>query len=418
VAGVLPFLEDSENQMAHSPTTRSFFRDPVAYVRTHGGETPVLPFTSGPSSFVLLRDPEAIWRVLVTDVRSFRPGKWKRRARRYLGDTLNTLDGEEHRQRRLLLQPALDRRRIASFVPLITLRAERAQGGWKDGDRLLLRDELERLALVVAGDLLLSRDLEPDAPELATALSDLMSRIPRFVPPVHGTVQARAVARVDRLVGSVIAERTRSPRNGDDLVGRLIGSGLPERTMRGELIAFLLAAVDEPPSALEAAWYLLGRHPNEEKRLHSELDSTSMDDAKKDLSYLDAVLRETLRLFPPARHIDRCPVRDVTIDGTRIRAGSNVIVSPLVTHQEPTLYDRASDFLPERWLGATQNAPSRGAYMPFGVGAHTCIGEALAQAIMTVTLATIGRRWRLRVDPNAPPPAPRRPRLMVTLEQR
>src|SRR5207248_1220920 len=131
-----------------------------------------------------------------------------------------------------------------------------------------------------------------------------------------------ALARVERAVEALTGSE-------GDLLTALRGSGLPERTVRGEVVAFLLAAVDEPPSALEAAWYLLGRSPAARKRLEAELDEDGRD-------YLDAVLREALRLFPPARHIDRCPVGN---------GRTNVVVSPLVTHHDPRLYERAGEFV-------------------------------------------------------------------------
>jgi cytochrome P450 len=371
-------------------SARSFFRDPVGYVGAHGEDGAPLQLAAPTGRFVLVRDPDEVWRVLVTDADSYRPGKWKRRARRFVGDTLNTLDGEDHRRRRLLLQPALDRRRIARFTPSIAARVEAAQHGWRDGVRLRLRDELDRLSLAVAGEVLLSTELDP---ELSTSLAEVMARVPRLTPPVPGTRAARALAPVEEAVGAL-------PGSEGDLLDALRGSGLPERTVRGEVVAFLLAAVDEPPSALEAAWYLLGRSPRVRERLEAELDEGRRD-------YLDAVLRETLRLFPPARHIDRCPVGN---------GRTNVVVSPLVTHHDPRLYERPTEFVPERWLRHEERP--RGAYLPFGAGAHACIGEPLARAIMTETLAGIARHWRLRVDPDAPAPGPRAPRLEVTLECR
>ena len=353
----------------------------------------VIGLGSPSGRFVLVRDPELVWSVLVSDSASFAPGKWKRRARRFVGNTLNTLDGEQHRRRRLLLQPSLDRRRIARFTPSIAARVEEAQRGWRDGARLRLRDELDRLSLAVAGEVLLSAELEP---ELATSLAVVMAGVPRFTPPLPGTRAARALARVESAVTGLVA----AGGSDDDLLSALLRDGLPERTVRGEVIAFLLAAVDEPPSALEAAWYLLGRNPDARERLEAELDVGKRD-------YLDAVLRETLRLFPPARHIDRCPVGN---------GRTNVVVSPLVTHHDPRLYERPSEFVPERWLRRDERP--RGAYLPFGAGAHACIGEPLARAIMTETLGGIARRWRLHVDPDAPVPGSRAPRLEVTLERR
>jgi cytochrome P450 len=377
-------------------SARSFFRDPVGYVSAHGGGGD-LRLAAGPARFVVVRDPQAVWSVLVTDADSFRPGKWKRRARRFVGDTLNTLDGEEHRRRRLLLQPSLDRRRIARFAPSIAARVEGAQRDWRDGARIRLRDELDRLSLGVVGEALLSAELDP---ELATSLGVVMAGVPRFTPPLPGTRSARALARVETAVAVLVAERRAAGGPEDDLLSALLRGSLPERTVHGEVVAFLLAAVDEPPSALEAAWYLLGWNPQAREWLETELDEGRRE-------YADAVLRETLRLFPPARHIDRCPVGN---------GRTNVVVSPLVTHHDPRLYERASEFVPERWL--VEDERPRGAYLPFGAGAHACIGEPLARAIMAETMTGVARRWRLHVDPDALAPGPRARRLEVTLERR
>jgi cytochrome P450 len=387
-------------------SARSFFRDPVKYVAAHGGGQATIPLRAGPTRFLLVRDPELVWRVLVTDSDSFAPGKWKRRARRFVGATLNTLNGDEHRRRRLLLQPALDRRRIASFAPSIAARVERAQAGWEDGARIVLRDTLDPLSLLVAGEVLLSTELDPG---LARELRRVMAAVPRFTPPLPVTPGGRALARIEAAVQALIDARRQAPEQ-DDLLGAMLVSGLPERTARGEVIALLQATVDEPPSTLEAVWYLLGRHPQVERRLQDELDAGGAS------PYLDAVLLETLRLFPPARHIDRCPVQDVRIGDVQIRQGANVLISPLVTQRDPRLYERPSDFVPERWLGG--RVAERGAFVPFGAGAHTCIGEPLARAIVTTTVATVARRWRLRIDPDAPPPVPRSPQLVVTLQRR
>ena len=136
-----------------------------------------------------------------------------------------------------------------------------------------------------------------------------------------------------------------------------------------------------------------------------------------ELPYLDAVIREALRLLPPARHLDRCPVHPVEIDGGSVSTRSNVIISPLVTHRDPSLYDRPSEFDPQRWLGGAKRG--RGEYLPFGAGSHACIGANLARMIMALTLATTGRRWRLRLEPDSQAlPEPGAPRLQVKLERR
>ncbi len=403
-------------------SARSFFRNPVDYVRRHANGNSAIRLGAGQARFILLRDPDEAWRVLVTDGASFRPGKWKRRMRRFVGETLNTLDGEAHRTRRLLLQPSVERRRVAGFGGVIADRIDRVDESWRDGDRIALRDELERLSLTIAGDVLLSTDLQDEAAPLAAALAQVMERAPRLTPPLHGTAAGRALTRVEQRVDTLLAARCRSVGPGDDLAGVLLGAGLPDRIVRGEVIAFLLAAVDEPPSALVAAWYLLGRNPAVERRFHAELDATLGDrvadpEEAFHLPYLGAVVREALRLFPPARHIDRCPVDHGLLAGARVRPGANVLVSPAVLHREPNSFGRPDEFDPERWLGHAP-PPARGAYLPFGAGVHACIGEPLARAIITLSLASIGRRWRLHVDPETKAPVGRAERLVVMLERR
>lgn len=386
-------------------SARSFFRDPVDYVEAHGNGRPTLPLSAGPARFLLVRDPELVWGVLVTNADSFAPGKWKRRARRFVGPALNTLHAEEHRRRRLLLQPAFDRRRIASFEDSIAERVERVSAEWEDGAQIELRDTLDRLSLSVAGELLLSAELDPT---LADDLRDIVAALPRLRPPLRLTAGGRALARAEAAVQALIDARRLAPEQ-DDLVGVLLRSDLPDRTIRGDVIACLHAALDEPPSALEAVWYLLGHHSEADARLHAEL--LHGEDA-----YPEAVLFEAMRLYPPARHIDRCPVHDVQIGEVRVPKGSRVLVSPLVTHADARLYERPASFVPERWLDS--RGPKRGSYLPFGAGVHTCIGQPLAWAIMKTTLATIARRWRLQIGPDAPRPVPRSPRLLVTLQRR
>ena len=251
-----------------------------------------------------------------------------------------------------------------------------------------------------------------------------MAAIPGLKPPPPGTRQARALTNFDQAISGLVAERRRSTRDEGDLLGALVRSDLSEKTVRGELLVFLLAATDESPSALEAAWCLLARSRAAEERLLAELDAelaerlpTLADRAR--LPYLDAVIRETLRLFPPVRLIDRCPgLGYADRQDPHLRAGTNVIVSPLVTQREAGLYERPSYFLPERWLSTKPRELPKGAYVPFGAGAHACIGQPLALVTIWLTLATICCRWRLRADRDASALAPRAAELRFTLERR
>src|SRR5579884_671948 len=123
--------------MMRSPFSATlFFRDPEAFAARLNGDEPITRFQAGRTRFALVRDPEAIWNVLVDEAESFRVGQWKQRSRRVLWDALNTLDGETHRERRRLIGPALDGGRVAERSGWIAARAERMQAGDRKSTRL------------------------------------------------------------------------------------------------------------------------------------------------------------------------------------------------------------------------------------------------------------------------------------------
>ena len=388
---------------------RTFFADPVEFAAAH--RQPLVRLKAMTGDAAVVQDPAEAWRILVTDSARFRQGKWKRRARRFLGTTLNTLDGAEHRERRLLLQPALGRKRIADGAPQLAARAEAFARGLRDGEEIRLRGSLDPLSLTMAGDVLLGVDLEPHARELASCLATVMTHLPRLTAPLPGTAQARALRRVHAVARGLL--RGAAGEDGT-LLGVLQSSGLPEQVCIGEITAFLLAAADEPPSGLAAAFYFLGADPASERRLQSELAATGNGEPR----YLDAVVAEALRMLPPARHVDRCPAHDDVVCGARVRAGTNLLISPLVLQHDPGVFDDPERFRPERWLEVTAPAVPRGAYLPFGAGPHTCIGEPLARSVMTTTLAAVVRRLRLRPAGHQQPPVPGVPDLRFVVESR
>jgi pentalenene oxygenase len=363
--------------------------------------------------------PADAWSVLVTDASRYEPGKWKRRAARFLGDTLNTLHGRDHRQRRLLLQPALARDRVGGFADSIPALVLAATDGWSAGQRVAVRETFDPLSLAIAARFLLGVELR-DPHELARRLGELMGALPQRKGPDRRRGTAYAVVREQ--IRELVAERSRGGSAGGDLLDRLLASGLPEETVVGEVLAFLLAATDEPPSALAALVYLLGRDGARQRRLQLELDdvldgrAASLSDQER-LPYTTAVLREAMRLYPPARHVDRCPVSAGRLGTAELRPKTTVVVSPLVMHHLPGVWEDPNAFRPERWLDPDRRLP-RGAYLPFGAGPHHCIGEPLAGAIVFHVLTTLAVRWSFAVDAVTPRPEPRQPPLVATLAAR
>jgi cytochrome P450 len=288
-----------------------------------------------------------------------------------------------------------------------------------------------RLTLSVVGRSLFGTDVGGEAAGIARVMTSIASRGGRLQPLVAAIAPlffalrrvtpqsarflfARERAELEAVVDPIIARR-RSEPGGDDLLSMLLevrdedGRGLTDVDVRNELITFVLAGHETTSSALTWAWYSIGRDPAIEARLHAELDEVlgtrapSMDDIGR-LTYTSHLFDEALRLYPPAAAFGRRPIEDVEIGGYRVPRGASVFVSPFVTQRNVRYFANPDAFDPERWSG---EAPPRFAFFPFGGGSKMCIGEPFARAEGVLVLATIARRWRLRLnDARRVDPAP------------
>jgi cytochrome P450 len=208
----------------------------------------------------------------------------------------------------------------------------------------------------------------------------------------------------------LIAER-RAGDGGDtgDLLSMLLaaqdedGGGMTDQQIRDEALTIFVAGHETTAVAITWAWYLLSQNTEVEARFHAELDQVldgrrpSLEDLPR-LRYTSSVFAETLRLYPPAWGIGRRALADVEMGGYAIPAGSIVAVSPWVVHRDPRWFPEPEKFSPERWLLEDAGRP-KFAYFPFGGGARVCIGERFAVAEGALLLATLGQRWRFRLEP-------------------
>ena len=249
---------------------------------------------------------------------------------------------------------------------------------------------------------------------LLAALAPVLLAVRRHLPQNVRLVFGRERAALEGIVDPIIARRRTAGTGGNDLLSMLLeardesGAALSDVDIRNELITFVLAGHETTSSALTWAWYLLGRHPDVEARLHAEIDAVlggraaTMDDVRQ-LPYTASVFNEALRLYPPAAAFARRPTERVTLGGYAIPRFASVFVSPYVTHRNPRYFADPTAFRPERWNGAE---PPKFAFFPFGGGAKMCIGEPFARAEGVIVLATIAQRWRLDIDERAIAPAP------------
>jgi cytochrome P450 len=370
-------------------------------------------------SLYVLNRPDLVRDVLVEHHRSFRKGPTMDAARRMLGESLLTSEGDHHRRQRKLIQPIFHHERISGYGTAMVELAERATDRWADGHALDVHAEMARLTLAIVGRTLFDVDVETDrAREVAGALDETLAQFNRVLSPFLWVSERlpipanrrfeRAREVFDRTIHDMIAGRRRAGMDGDDLLSLLLraregGAGMTDDQVRDEAITLFLAGHETTSNALTWTWYLLSENRGAEATLHAELDDVLGDRVPTvadvpNLRYTDAVLRESMRCYPPAWAIGRRALTDYDADGFSLRAGSVLVVSPWLLHHDPRWWDAPEAFRPERWLGGDDGRPRR-AYLPFGAGPRMCIGEDFARLEALLLLAAIARRWRFVHDP-------------------
>jgi cytochrome P450 len=210
-------------------------------------------------------------------------------------------------------------------------------------------------------------------------------------------------------VYGIIAERRRTNEDTGDLLSLLMltrdeetGEQMDDKQLRDEVLTMLVAGHETTATTLSWTFALLAQHPNVEQTLQAELARVlggripTMADLPQ-LSYTRMVIDEVLRLYPPVYIFSRKVMKEDTIGGYRIPAGSSVDISPYITHRHPAFWDRPDAFEPERFAGELRH---RFAYFPFSSGPRQCIGNNFALTEMQLVLATIAQRYQLHLLPN------------------
>jgi cytochrome P450 len=185
------------------------------------------------------------------------------------------------------------------------------------------------------------------------------------------------------------------------------GRGITDEQLRDEVKSFFLASIDTAALALTYAFDLLGHHPAVDDRFAKEVSGTldGRAPALSDLAALrctEQVVKESLRLYPPAWIITREPIEDDEIRGYRIPRGSTVAMFPYSVHRDPRFFEDPETFRPERWSPTFEEQLPAQAFFPFGAGPHRCIGATFAMMELRLILATIAARFRLAPESEEP----------------
>ena len=364
---------------------------------------------------------------------------------RLVGNGLVTSEGDFWRRQRRLAQPAFHRDRVEAYAETMVGFAGQTLVRWRDGQTLDAHDEMMMLTQRVVAQTLFSTDVSNESREIGEALSNIVRPFAsqatlkwildnRLPTPAHLRFN-RDVRRIDRFVYRLISERRASGEDTGDLLSMLLraqdedGSGMTDKQLRDELMTIFLAGHETTALALTWAWYLLAQNPEAEERLAAELSEVLEGRAPKvgdlpRLRYAEWVVKESMRLYPPAWGIGRQAARDCEVGGYHVSRGMQVFAFPWVNQRDPRWFADPLAFRPERWGEESAAKLPKYAYFPFGGGPRLCIGNYFAMMEAVLVLSTIAQRFRLRLVNEEPvelfPAVALRPKggVMMKLENR
>jgi cytochrome P450 len=366
----------------------------------------------------LLTHPDDIEDVLVKNSSNFVKSRNYHALKPILGKGLLISEGAFWQKQRKLVQPSFRHESIAAYADVMADSARQMLTGWRDGQTRDVHQEMIGLTLEIVAKSLFGTDVSREAGKVGQAMRDLtnqllaMPNIAFFLPeffPLPSTLRLRrAVRELNGIIYSMIRARRAGNSPSHDLLQMLLdaqdedGSQMTDEQLRDEMMTLFIAGHETTAIALSWTWYLLAQNLEVEGKLADELTrvlngrAPGISDLRA-LPYTEMVVKETMRLYPPAWVIGRQALKDFEVHGYRLLAGTNVLLAQWITQRDARFYPEPERFNPDRWKDdpIRSGRLPRYAYFPFGSGPRVCIGAGFAMMEATLLLATIAQRFHL-----------------------
>ncbi|HLY26106.1 MAG TPA: cytochrome P450 [Aggregatilineales bacterium] len=376
----------------------------------------------GPFPLYFFNHPDSVREVLVEHADSFyKPRRQKEVIGQVIRDGTFNADGPYWKQQRRLVQPAFHAKRIEAYADIMVNETSALLESWDLGQtarEVDLYQEMLKVTMAIIAQALFGAEIKGQAAAISHALKVCMDtetrqmqsliRVPQWVPTPRHLEFGQAIKFFDQLIYGFIHERRQSQEDRGDLLSMLLLAADEAHTMsdnevRDEALTLFSAGHETTANTLAWTWLLLSQHPEVERKLAEEVRrvlgqrSPGLADLSK-LPYVEMVIKEALRLHPPAYALVRETIQEVTIGGYRIPVGNIVMVSQHVLHRDPRFFEQPDKFMPERFAADTPNPFPRYAYFPFGAGPRICTGQALAMMEAQIILTMIVQHCSVRVD--------------------
>jgi cytochrome P450 len=341
-----------------------------------------------------------------------------------VGDGLLTTDGDFHHRHRRLLQPAFSRRRVENHADMIVQYTRETLERWQPGAEIDIAHDMQALILRLTMKILVNIDMVNQNIESSKIIDDLLghpigifeglSNLQIDLPFTPYGQRMAAKREADAFIYNLIDQRRADKRDVGDILSILLqpqdtheDDTMTRQQVRDELASLIAAGHETTTNTITWTFFLLSEHPTILKKVLAELQAVlagrdpQLDDLPQ-LTYLDWVVKESMRLYPSAWTQGRRAVEAFDLDGYHIPAGTMIMFSQWVLHRLPDIWQDPGAFRPERWDPVNGQKVPQWAYFPFGGGSRICIGMPFAQLQIWLVLATILQRYIPRVVPGHP----------------
>lgn len=410
--GGLPFLGN----------TLQIFKDPLNYLPALRHQGDLVRVRLGGEIAYMACTHDVVQEVLHNPRTFDKGGEFIDKMRVILGDGVGTCSTFKHKRQRAFLQPAFHKAKIALYTSVMQSHLDELVSSWTPGQQFTVLDEMSRLTTRVTAQAMFS-----DERVAGQAIVEVQRSFPivwhgvfrrMFLPlpvihelPLKVNREFReALQRLDDVIAGMLAAYRGDDEERDDILSILLsardenGVGMTDDEIRDELMTILAAGVETPASGLAWSWWLISQHHEVEAELHREVDSvlagrTATYEDYPVLPYTNMIVNEALRMYPPVWFITRRAVTDATLAGYQIPAGSSILFSPYALHRDPAVFEDPDSFKPDRWRMENLKKLPRNAVISFSGGTRKCLGDVLANYELTIAIASIAARWRLRPVP-------------------
>ena len=392
-----------------------FQRDRLEFFRHCAETADAVRFRFAAEDVMIVSRPELVNDVLVARRADFSKAYLTSLMHPLLAGSMLLADSDSWLHQRKLVLPAFHREHLDGYAMVMAEEARRACSAWVPGQSRDVHSDMMRMTLQIVTRTLFGIDFRSAVGVaenlVATVMDEFNRRIAspvrfRFPLPSVRTLRLfKAMRELDDIAYRAIAERRREPQQ--DLLSMLVaaqdesGQPMSDREVRDACIAVFFAGHETTACLLSWTWYVLARRPDIEEMLLAELGRAGADDAESPatlvsrLPYMQMVLNEVLRLYPPAYAFGRLALRETVVGDHPVATGTTVLMSPWAMHRDATYFDDPDQFVPERWANGLASHLPRFAYYPFSSGPRRCVGSSYATMEATIAIATILPRFRL-----------------------